>query len=154
MHLEKRRGVSELYASMLMVAVTLAFGGAASALAMGQFGLAASSASLSGSLAQRSSGTQVSLIYAYAGQGSCPAYKGAPEGTTLSLILSDYGSSRFAPVAAFVNGTIYASNYPVVSPGGTATVAIPLLPSGTCAHSSGQTVLLVDSDGDEVQFAT
>ena len=139
---------------MLMVAVTLAFGGAASALAMGQFGLVASSASLSGSLAQRSSGTQVSLIYAYVGQGSCPAYKGTPEGTTLSMILFAYGSSRFAPVVAFVNGTIYASSYPIVSQGGSATIAIQLLPSGTCAHSSGQTILLVDSDGDEVQFAT
>lgn len=146
--------MSELYASLLMVGVTLSLGGVVTAAAVGQFGLTSSSASASGGLEQSSSGRLVSLVYASVapGSGGCAAtYDGAVEGDSLTLVLFDYGSSAFAPTALVDNSTVFASAYPVTPAGGMATYTVTL-PS--CAHASGQYLAVADNAGDEFEFET
>jgi flagellin-like protein len=148
----RRRGVSELYASLLMVGVTLSLGGAVVVAASSQFGLAANSASLGASLQQSSAGVQVSLVYAAVfPSGSCPTYQGVKEGTSLTVALYNYGAADFAPAELVVNSTAYQGGYGTLALGSLGAYTITL---GACAHSSGQTVLAVDSLGDEVQFGT
>jgi hypothetical protein len=143
--------VSELYASVLMVGVTISLGSVLVAAALGSIGQAEGASSLGASLQQAASGRELSLTYvAVASSGSCPGYAGAREGTTMTLALFDYGADGFTPVEIIVNSTIYPGNYSALSPGimGQYTVAL-----GACAHSTGQTITAVDALGDEVQFA-
>lgn len=150
-----RRGVSELYASLLMMGVTISLGSVVAGMAITQYGLSSGAASLSTSLQEEASGVQVSLITAaVSGQGSCPSYKGSQEGSALVLTVFDYGPTQFTPSEVFVNGTAYFGSYAPVLPGGIETYSFPLVPSGTCAHPSGQVVLMADSQGDEVEFGT
>ena len=145
-----RKGVSELYASMLMVGVTLSLGSVVLAAALGAFNQSAGAESMGTSLQESASGVQVSLVYAaVAPSGSCPAYGGAREGTSLSLALFDYGTVGFAPTELTVNSTVYQGSFPAVSPGAMRLYTITL---GTCAHHSGQSIGAVDAEGDEVQF--
>ncbi|MBI3841060.1 MAG: hypothetical protein HY297_03780 [Thaumarchaeota archaeon] len=139
-----------------MMALTLSFGTAVAGLALGQFGLSASSASLGAAVQQQSAGAQVSYILGTTSSpGSCPSYGGIPEGTVLKLAFFDYGSSAFAPIEILVNGTIYYSTaFATVVPGSMTTYSLTLTPPGACAHASGQTVALVNAYGDEVQFGT
>ena len=149
-----RRGISELYASMLMVGVTLSFGSVASALAIGQFGSADAASSLSGSVAERSTGTQVSFVFAYVTQtGSCTTFLGAPEGGSLSVILFNYGSTSLTPSLVTVNSTVYAVSAQPILPGRAGTLTVPLAP-GACAHPGGQAVVVSDTNGDEAQIET
>lgn len=150
----RRAAVSELYASLLMVGVTLSLGGAVTAAAMSQYGMQTSSASVSGSVEQASVGKLVSLVYAQVspGSGGCTrTYYGATEGDTLTLDLFDYGPSAFTPSVIVINSTLFASDYPALLPGGMTAYALTL---PECAHASGQTILLEDSRGDEVEIGT
>jgi hypothetical protein len=137
-----------------MVGITLTFGSVVAGLAFGQFGLATSSASLAVSLQERSSGTEVALVYAATqAAGSCPSYLGSAEGTELDLTFYNWGQTAFTPAAIIVNSTVYYSqSYASMPPGEMSTYAIALAPQGTCAHSSGQVVLMSSPDGVEVQF--
>lgn len=148
----RRRGVSELYAAVLMIGVTLSLGSIVVAAATSQFGLASDSASLGATLRQEAADTQLGVIYdAVQPSGSCPMFGGYPEGSTLTLAVYDYGSLGFTPAGFVVNSTVYAGSFGEVAPG---TLAIYTLSLAGCAHPSGQTVLAFDSSGDEVQFGT
>lgn len=148
----RRRGVSELFAAVLMIGVTLSLGGLVAAGAVSQFSLGTQSASLGAAAVQRSAGAQLSLAFAAVPQSaSCPSYRGAEEGTTLLVGLFDYGSVPFDPAGFAVNSTVYTGTFGLVAAGGLAQLAIPL---GTCAHRSGQTVVAFDAVGDEVQLET
>ena len=150
--LKPRRGVSELYAAVLMIGVTLSLGSIVVAAAASQFSLASNSESLEASINQGSADVQIGYVYAaVAPSGTCPDYGGYQEGTELVVALFDYGTAGFTPGGFVVNATNYAGAYPTISPGTLAEYTIPLL---TCAHSSGQTVLAYDSAGEEVEFGT
>lgn len=153
MRAKRRQGVSELYASLLMVGVTLSFGTAITASAINQFNLSGSSASLASAVQQASSGKLVSLIYGTVAQsGSCPAYGGYNEGTAYTLVVYNYGTAAFTPAEAFVNSTLVSGGpYGGIASDSLATYTLTL-PS--CSHPSGQTFLLVDSYGDEAQIGT
>ena len=147
-----RRGISELYASMLMVGVTLTMGGLVASAALGQFGLANSSSSVGASLDQSSADVMVGLVYlTVTSSGSCPIYEGYHEGATASLALYDYGSVGFTPAEVVVNGTAFPGTYSYLAPG---TLGIFQLSLGLCARAPGQTVFLADALGDEVQLAS
>ena len=152
----RRTGVSELYASLLMLGVTLSFGSVVASMAMGQLNQGTTSASLGTSLTAQSVGRQVALIYVTsASPGSCPAYEGAQEGTVLTVTLLDYGSQPFTPDQILVNGTTYYSNsYQALTPGIPRSYSVTLAPAGSCAHPGGQNLMLTDTGGDEVQFAS
>jgi len=135
-----------------MIGVTLAFGGLVAITAASQFSSATASASLSSTLEESYSGVQVSLVYAVAGSpGSCPAYRGTSEGTTMIIALFNYGTSPFTPASIFDNGTLYTGTYAQLAPGTLVTYTISV---GHCTHPSGQTILAVDAYGKEVQFGT
>jgi len=151
-----RHAVSELYASLLMIGVTLSFGGFVAAAAINQFNLSTYSGSLAASVQQASAGKQISYLYftVTPGSGSCTAvYMGVAEGKATTLGLYNYGSAGMNPTEIFVNGTLQytGSGFGNIAPAGMTTYTLIL---STCAHPSGQTVLLVDAYGDEVQFGT
>lgn len=136
---------------MLMIGVTLSLGGIVAGAAMGQFGMASGSASLGANLAQSSAGVQLGLVYgAVASSVSCPTYQGYHEGTSLTVSLYNYGATNFTPAELVDNSTVYAGGYSVLRAGSMNAYTINL---GACAHSGGQTFLLVDSLGNEVQVA-
>ena len=148
----RRRGVSELFAAVLMVGVTLSLGSLVVAAATAQFGLTSDSASLGASLRQGAAGTQLALIYdAVQPSGSCPAYRGYQEGTNLTLAVYGYGSEGFTPAGFVVNSTDYSGGYAAVNHGTLAQYSVAL---SECAHASGLTVMAYDASGDEVQFGT
>lgn len=147
-----RHGVSELYAAMLMIGVTLSLGSVVVAAAVGQFGLASDSASLGSSLSQDLAGTQLSLVYsAVEPSASCPAFGGAQEGTLLSVALYDYGSEAFSPSGFVVNSTVHQGPYASAPPGALTVYTIQL---SACAHQSGEAILAYDARGAVVQFET
>jgi len=149
-HHRPRRGVSELYASVLMVGVTISLGGVLVAAAMGSIGQAQSASALGASLLQSASGKELGIIYAaVASSGSCPTYRGVNEGTVMTVALFDYGSDGFTPAEFVVNSTMYAGSYHSLAPGAMGQFVLTL---GSCAHSSGQTITAVDAQGDEAQF--
>jgi len=149
-----RRGVSELYASLLMLGVTLSFGTVVAGLALSQFGVSSSSAAAGASQQAHRYGTQVSFLYATVSQpGSCPVYRGAPEGSTVAFEVYDYGSQPYTPAEASVNRTLYFTTLGTVSGGAMGSFTLPLHP-GTCTHQTGLAVMLEDSNGDEVEFVT
>jgi hypothetical protein len=144
--------VSELYAAVLMVGVTLSLGSLVVAAATSQFGLATDSASLGASLREGAAGTQLGMVYAAVQpSGSCPAYEGGQEGSTLTIAVFDYGSAGFTPAGFVVNSTVYAGSFGEAAPGALAQYTVAL---ASCAHQSGLTVLAYDSSGEEVQFGT
>jgi hypothetical protein len=138
---------------MLMIGVTLVFGGFITATAVSQFGLASLSASLGAGAQEASAGKLVTLVYGAATpSGSCPIRGGVNEGTTYVVALFNYGTTSFTPSEVFVNNTLYTGGgYGTVSAGSLATFTLTV---SSCAHSSGQTLLFADSQGDEVQVAT
>ena len=138
---------------MLMIGVTLVFGGFVTAAAVSQFGLVSSSASLGASAQEASAGKLVTLVYGAATpSGSCPLRGGVNEGMSFQVALFNYGTTNFTPSEVFVNGSLYTGGgYGTVSAGGLATFTLTL---SSCAHSSGQTLLFADTQGDEVQVAT
>jgi hypothetical protein len=138
---------------MLMVGATLLFGGFVTATAISQFGVSGYSASLGTAVQEASSGKLVSFVYGVATpSGSCPAYRGVNEGTTYTLALYNYGTASFIPTELFLNSTLYGGGGYGAVPTGTLTAFTLTLPA--CTHSSGQTVLMVDAHGDEVQLET
>ncbi len=144
--------MSELYASMLMIGVTLSLGSAVVLAATNTFGLTANSASLGTSLQLSSAGVQLGLVYAAVpASGSCPTYQGFGEGNTLQISLYNYGTVGFTPAEFVVNSTAYAGTFGTIGPG---TMGLYSIILGSCAHSSGQTILAYDSRGDEVQVGT
>lgn len=144
--------MSELYASMLMIGVTLAVGAAVVFAATNQFSLATGAEAVGSSLQLSSSGAQVALVFASVSpSGSCPLYLGENEGTTLVLALYNYGTTRFAPAEVVVNSTVYAGGYSVVFPGEMVTYALAL---GSCSHASGLAILMADPGGDVAQFGS
>src|SRR5579863_3045031 len=150
-----KRGVSELYATLLMLGVTMAFGGSVTGLAVAQFGQSSSSVAMSSSNQADSAQRQLSLINAVTSQpGTCPSYRGTAEGTSLGFAVFDYGSSSFAPTSFAINGSIYAGTYSTLAPGGMIVYNVALLPHGSCAHATGQTLLMLDASGDEFQFVS
>ena len=135
-----------------MIVVTLSLGSAVVAAAVAEFGVASSSDSLGASQSQVSAGTQVGLVYSVvASAGSCPSYQGVQEGDALTLAVFDYGTAAFAPSGLIVNSTVYLGPFPSAAPGSLVMYSVTL---SACAHSSGLTVLVYDSAGDEVQFET
>jgi hypothetical protein len=118
---------------------------------VGSIGQANGALSLGSSLQEESSGEQLSLVYvAVTPSGSCPAYQGVSEGTSLAISLFDYGTAPFTPVEFVVNSTVYGGSYPDISPGTMSQYSIVL---GSCTRSSGLSVAALDSRGDLVQFA-
>jgi len=145
-----RRGVSELYATMLMVGVTLSLGGVVSFAAAGQFELNARSASLGAALVQSSAGVQLSLVYVSTpASASCPTYQGYNEGAILTLSLYNYGTTSFTPAEFVVNSTAYPGVYGTLAPGSMVGYTVS---SGSCIHSSGQAILVIDTWGDAIQL--
>ena len=129
-----------------MVGVTVSLGSVLVAAALGSVGQTQDASSVAASLRESASGKELSLVYASTpSSATCPAN----EGTALAFALFDYGSSGFAPVEFAINSTIYPGGYPAVSPGGMAQYAVVV---GSCIHAAGQTVMAVDSQGDEAQF--
>ena len=57
------------------------------------------------------------------------------------------------PTEIFVNGTLQYSGtgFGTIAPASMTTYTLTL---SSCAHPTGQTILLVDAYGDEVQFGT
>ena len=150
MKFRKRRAVSELLATMMMIGVTLSVGGYITVAAINQFGLAQDTTSAAAVIQQQSDEKLVSLVYAtVTASGSCPIYGGQSEGT-LVLELYDYGTVAFDPSEAFINGTLFAGAGNL-SPGSIGAFAFS---SPSCVHASGQTVVLVDSYGTEIQLGT
>jgi len=145
-----RGGISELYASVLMVGVTLTVGGLVASSALGQFALANDSASLSATAEEASVRIQIGLVYlAAASSGGCPVYEGYHEGTIVNIAFFDYGGAPFTPAEIIINGTAYPGTYAPLAQGGLVTYAVK---ATTCSHSSGQTVIVTDSEGNEAQF--
>ena len=160
MKFQRRRAVSELLATMMMIGVTLSVGGFVTVDAINQFSLAQDSASTAALVQQASAGKLVSLVYDTVTQGSggcTAAYEGYTEGVTLTVALYNYGTVVFTPSEVFDNATLVSSSNwsgapsSNVTPGGMTTFTMAL---ASCAHPSGQTLLLVDSYGDEVQLGT
>jgi len=146
----KRTAVSELLATMMMIGVTLSVGGYVTVAAINQFGLAQDTASAAAEIQQQSDGKLVSLIYAtVTPSGSCHVYDGQGEGT-LVLELYDYGTVAFDPSEAFINGTLFAGAG-TLTPG---SIGAFTFSSPSCVHASGQTVVLVDPYGTEIQLGT
>ncbi len=159
---KRKRAVSELYASLMMVGVTLSFGSVVTVAAVNSFNLTSSSASAAIAVQEASAGQQISLLYGTVNGlvvNGCPTYRGADgltyhSQTTYTLALYDYGSIPFTPNEIFDNSTMIAtwSGSPTntLAAGGATvfTIATP------CARPSGQTFLLVDTYGDEVQVGT
>ena len=144
--------MSELYAALLMIGVTLSFGSLVVAAATSQFGLASDSAAAGAALGESSAEVQVSLAYATVSPSQgCPAYRGAQEGQNLTLVLYDYGAAAFAPAGFVVNSTLHPGAFAALGPGSLGEFQVPL---GACAHPSGQTVVAFDASGDEVQLET
>jgi hypothetical protein len=144
--------VSELYAALLLMGVTLSVGSVVVAAATTQFGLAGGSASLGASLRAGAAETQLSLIYAAVQpSGSCPSYRGVQEGTSLTVALYDFGAAGFTPSGFVVNSTGYGGAFAETGPGemGQYTVAL-----GVCAHQPGLKILVYDAAGDVAEFGT
>ena len=134
---------------MLMIGVTLSLGSFVAFAAVGQFGLAADSASLGASLAQSSAETQLGLVYvAIASSNSCPVVGGVHEGTSLTLAVYNYGSTAFTPAELLVNSSAFAGAYPTTPPGSLGLYGVTL---AGCAHTSGQSVVAEDSSGDVLE---
>lgn len=144
--------MSELYASMLMIGVTLSLGSLVAAAALGQFTQAAGESSLGASIGVHSAGTLVSLLYVTVPSSpSCPSYGGVGEGTTIYVFVFDYGSQGFAPSLLIVNSSVFPGRYPELHPGSMGVFTVPL---GVCAHASGEAVVLADTAGEVFQFAS
>ncbi len=151
----RSRGVSELYASVLMIGVTLSFGSVVVASAVSQLNVNSNTASAAASLQASSSGIQVSLIYGTVGlpgSGGCSTvYRGFAEGTGYTLVLFNYGSVAFTPIQVFDNGTLLSGGpYSTLPPGTMFSYSLTL----SCAHPAGQVFSIVDANGVEVQVAT
>ena len=144
--------MSELYASMLMIGVTLTLGSVVVAAALGSAGQADRSAYHGASVQRQGERVQLSLAYAAVqSSGSCPAYQGANEGDALSFSVFDYGTTGFTPSELAVNSTTFSGGLQPVSPGAMQTYTVAL---GSCAHAAGLTIFLADSRGDAFQFAS
>lgn len=139
-----------------MVGVTISLGSLVTSLAVGGFGAAASSASFASSLQAQASGREVAFVDSSVGsQSSCPAYQGAQEGQTLVVTLFNYGSAAFTPDEFVVNGSVYySSSFQSLQAGALGTYSVSLQPAGSCAHPTGQALMVVDPSGDEFQYAT
>ncbi|MDA4129056.1 MAG: hypothetical protein OK422_06355 [Thaumarchaeota archaeon] len=142
-----------MLASIMMIGVTLGFGGYVTNTAISQFNLAQNADAFAASSQEASVGKLVSLIYSTSTPSqSCPLYGGYNEGNVLILTFYDYGTTTFSPGEVFVNLTLYGgSGYGKIAPNAMTTFTLTL---PTCAHPSGQIILLVDTSGDEVQFET
>jgi hypothetical protein len=139
-----------------MIGVTLSFGSFVAVAAINQFNLSAYSGSLAESVQQASAGKQISYLYSAVvpSSGSCTSvYQGVTEGKTIVLSLYNYGSAGMNPTEAFVNGTLQYSGTGLgnIAPSSMTTYTLTLT---VCAHPTGQTILLVDAYGDEVQLGT
>ena len=158
--------MSELYASLLMIGVTLSFGGAVVSIAAGQFQATTGGSSQAAFAQQEQVGKLVTLVYGTVVQGSggCTAtYEGPDGGTYLEgksyvLALYDYGSVSFAPAEVFDNGTLLSaggfSAIAAAQPGQSAGPVANVLTLPSCAHPSGQALVLVDTSGDEIENGT
>ena len=144
--------MSELYASILMVGVTVSLGSVLVGAAVGSIGQAQGASSLGASIQSSAYGRELSLVYiVVAPSGTCPPYRGVREGTELTLAMFDYGANGFSPAEFVVNSTVLLGTYPGLSPGTMGQYTITL---GSCAHSGGQTVTAIDSEGDVVQVGS
>jgi hypothetical protein len=161
-----RSGVSELYSSILMVGVTLAFGSVVTSAAIAQFNGSTGGGALEVKAQEATAGKQVSLVYGtvVAGSGGCTAaYRGPDgraytEGRTYVLVLYDFGSVPFTPYEVFDNSTLLSvGGYATIAAqtGGQASTPVAdTLALDACAHPAGQSFLLIDAAGDEVAVGT
>ena len=135
---------------MMMIGVTLSLGGYVTFAAINQFSLAQTAASLAALVQEQSAGKLISLVYStVAPSGTCPVYAGYNEGT-LTLELYNYGSVAFTPSEAFDNGTLASGSGNIAAN----SVGAFTFTSPPCVHAPGQTILLVDSYGNEIQTGT
>jgi len=140
--------VSELYASLLMIGVTLSVGSVVIFSVMNQFGLVANADAAEAYLQNSAPGTRVALVYlAVASSKACPTYQGSYEGTSLAVSLYNFGTSDFHPAELVVNATVFAGNFETLTPGSMSVYTIDV---GSCTHSSGQSVIALDALGDEI----
>lgn len=139
-----------------MLGATITLGSVATGLVANQFGLAASTSQTGAVVGAQSAGVQVAYVYATVTSSSgCPDFGTVPGGSVLSVTVFDYGTSAFRPALMVVNGTPYFStSFPTMNPGGMGSYEVTLTPAGSCAHPWGQTVVLSDAGGVEVQFET
>jgi hypothetical protein len=144
----------------MMIGVTLSVGGTVTVGAINEFNLSQNSASLAAVVQQASAGKLVSLVYdtVMQGSGGCSTvYSGYTEGTTFTVALFNYGTVPFTPSEVFDNATLLSSGSwsgapsNTITPGSMTTFTLTL---ASCIHPSGQTILLVDSYGDEAQVGT
>ncbi len=158
MQMNRRAAVSELYASLLMMGVTVSFGGFVAAAAINQFNLSTYTGSLASSVQQATAGKLISFVYFTVAPGSgtpscSTTYQGVTEGKTSTLSLYNYGTASLNPTELFVNGTLEYSGTGLgnIVPASLTTYTLTL---SSCAHPTGQTILLVDAYGDELQLGT
>ena len=156
MQLGRRRAVSELLATLMMIALTLSLGGYTTYMAINQYNLVQNAASLAALVQQQSAGKLISFVYSsVTPSGICPVYGGGNEGTTFTLALYNYGTVAFSTSEVFVNSSLISgwagspTNNIAANSMTTLTMTLP-----SCSHPSGQTVLLVDQYGDETQIGT
>jgi hypothetical protein len=138
---------------MMMIGVTLGFGGYVTNAALNQFGIAQNAGAAASAVQEAQASKLVSLVYStVAGSQSCPLFSGYNEGTVLTVALYNYGQSSFSPVEAYLNSTQYlGTGYGNISPGTMSTFSFTF---SSCLHAPGQSILLVDAYGDELELAT
>ncbi|MDG6918612.1 MAG: hypothetical protein JRN62_04150 [Nitrososphaerota archaeon] len=155
MKISRRYAISELFAALMIVAITLSFGSVVTYSAMNYFGLADSAAQQSANTQQQAASKLISLVYANVvpGSGGCVAsYGGVEEGTILDLGFYNYGSAQFNTAVVYLNDTFYSGyGFSPLAPGNFTTWQLTTV---SCMHSSGQTLLISDSSGAEVQIET
>jgi hypothetical protein len=147
--------VSELYATLLLMGVTLSFGGLVATSALQQISLQSGASSAAASSQAAAAGKDLALAFGTVpapGSGGCrQSYAGFLEGTGYTLALFNYGSRAFAPAEVFDNGTLLAGGpYGAALPGRLTTYSLTL----GCSHPSGQEFLLVDASGAVEQIGT
>ncbi len=151
----KRNGVSELLTTLILVAITLSFGAYIAQIAISQDAQQQAAAQGAASQEQAAANRLLSLVYATVtpGSGGCiTTYSGATEGTSLNVAIYDYGSTPFDTAYVFVNGTVYGgSGYGTIEANSLAQFTLTM---SSCIHQTGQTILLVDVNGGELQIQT
>ena len=113
MKFQRRRAVSELLATMMMIGVTLSVGGFVTVDAINQFSLAQDSASTAALVnrLRRGSSFHWSMMPSRRGSGGCTAaYEGYTEGVTLTVALYNYGTVVFTPLEVFDNATLVSGS--------------------------------------------
>ncbi|MDG6933109.1 MAG: hypothetical protein JRN68_00250 [Nitrososphaerota archaeon] len=151
----RRHAISELFAALMLVAITLSFGSFVTYSAINYYGLSDLAAQQAANSQQQAASKLISIVYANVvpGSGGCvTSYNGVVEGTILDLGFYNYGSAQFNTAVVYLNDTFYSGyGFSPLAPGNFTTWQLSTL---SCIHASGQTLLISDSSGSEVQLET